>query len=136
MIGGAILIIVLSVLSTLWINGFFLSAGHNNNAYRNITFTDAVINCQNETRSRHKNQLQNLTLDDLSSRFDQATNLYRVFFHAQVSNSSRDSAAKDIYISCLVSAGRGKITAYEAFEKKETPTEPIRQEDGRLFGWP
>lgn len=132
----AALTILSSVLATLWAQGFFLDHGQKGEDYQNITFTDAVLKCENATRVRYKNLLQNLTMDDLSSRLDNGANLYRIFFIAQITQSPRDSAAVDMYVSCLINAQNGLIAEYEVLQKREPTSEPIRKDKGGIFGWP
>lgn len=132
----AALTILSSVFATLWANGFFLSYGPRREHYQNITFTDAVLKCESTTRARYNHLLQNLAMDDLSSRLDHGANLYRIFFIAEIAESLRDSARVDIYISCLVNAENGLVTEYEALQKREPTSEPIRKDKGGIFGWP
>lgn len=77
-----------------------------------------------------------LTLDDHSSRFDQAAYSYKVFFKAQMAAPKGDVGTADYFINCYVSADGGKITAFDLYEKKESETEASRQDNGGLFGWP
>ena len=134
----ALVIILTSVVSTLWWRGvLFSSLGSDAKGYQNITLTDAVITCENETRSIYKNRLRYLTLDNLSSRYENSSNLYKVYFAADV-QSGKDPAApvSQFIISCLVGAKRGNIREFEAFEKKESRPEAVRKREGGVFGWP
>jgi hypothetical protein len=131
-----LVIIILSVISTLWFRGFFPPSGHTQ-GYRNITLTDAVITCENEIREAHKQRLRHLTLDNLSSRFDEKTNFFRVFFVADLQVAKEAGAPSTPFlVSCFVGATRGDIKGIELFEKKESTTEPIQKRDGGIFGWP
>lgn len=132
-----LVIIALSVISTLWLRGIFSSGDDEGRNYQNITLTDAVITCENEIRSVHKQRLRHLTLDNLSSRYDKAANLYRVFFVADLQfGKEAGTPSSTFLIGCFVSAKRGKIKGLELFEKKESTTEPIQKRDGGIFGWP
>lgn len=132
-----LVIIALSVLSTLWFRGVFSSEENGRPNYQNITLTDAVIVCEKEIRSVHKQRLRHLTLDNLSSRYEEVANLYRVFFIADLQLSKEAGAPSSAFlIGCFVGAKRGNIKGLELFEKKENTTEPIQKRDGGIFGWP
>jgi hypothetical protein len=128
--------IFLSVLATLWTQGMIFKPWQEDEHYQNVTFTDAVIQCQNAARAQFDVLLQTLTMDDLSSRQDHDSELYRIFFNAQVAKSPNDPDAVEFYISCLVNARHGNIAEYNALEKKERASEPIRKNKGGIFGWP
>lgn len=131
-----LVIILLSVVTTLWLRGVF-SADGEGKGYQNVTLTDAVITCENQIRSEQKQRLRHLTLDNLSSRYDKAANLYRVFFIADLQiKKSAGAPSSQFLISCFVGARRGKIQAMELFEKKESTADPIEKRDGGVFGWP
>lgn len=137
LVGLALLIIVLSVLTTLWVKGALFALEGDADAYQNITFTDAVLVCETETRELYKKRLRHLVLDGLSSRYDKSTNLYRIFFISQVAvRQKTEPATNEFLISCLVSAKNGSIEKFEAFEKKEPATSPGQRDRGGVFGWP
>lgn len=127
-------IIAASVVTTVWISGVLGGRG-STSGYQNVTFTDAVLNCESQVRQTYRSQLQNLTLDDHSSRFDQPSYQYKIFFKAQMS-SKAGTTASDFYLNCYVSADRGNIATLDAYEQKEAQTEAIRKDQGGLFGWP
>lgn len=132
-----LVIMLMSVTSTLWVRGFFGSAEDDGQSYQNITLTDAIVTCENDIRRRYGNQLRHLTLDNLSSRYDRAANLYRVFFAADMP-MGKDARApsKPVVVSCVAEAKQGKINGIELFEKKDDAAEPIKKRDGGIFGWP
>ena len=133
----AAVIIGLSVATTLYFSDFLLDAieGGGSDGYRNITFTDALMKCQQENQSAFKGKLNQVAMDEHSSRFDQYSNQYKIFFKAEVHPTSEDSDGT-FYINCFVNARTGRIGAYEGMEQKASPTEAIRRNDGGLFGWP
>lgn len=128
-------IIATSIVTTLWFSGVLWGRG-DSTGYINTTFTDAQLQCEAEIKQSYGQQLRSLTFDSHSSRFDQSSHQYKIFFKAQMAGSNSTVAASSFYLSCFVSAERGKITALEAFEKKESQTEAIRKEEGGIFGWP
>ena|GEM_PF-2151131 len=135
-LGIVALTISMSVLATLWAQGFFFRHHPESATYQNVTFTDAVLKCESATRTQYNNLLRNLTMDDLSSRLDHEANIYRIFFNAQIVKSSKDSATADFYIHCLINPQSGYMAEYVALEKKESASEALRKNKGGLFGWP
>lgn len=133
---GAVGVVALSVVTTLLFSDVLLNklAGNGDGGYKNTTFTDAVISCRAHSQKAYGRQLEQLTLDDHSSRMDDAANQFKIFFKAMMVKRSDDSG--EFYINCYVSAESGRITYYEGMEQKSSPTEAIRRNDGGLFGWP
>lgn len=129
-------VMLVSATSTLWVYDFFTWGGNEEEGYQNITLTDAIITCENQVRRNYKNQLRYLTLDNLSSRYDRAANLYRVFFTADLQTGNTRAPSKPVLVSCLVEGARGKVKELDLFEKTENAAEPIKKRDGGIFGWP
>ena len=133
---GAVGVIAASIFTTLVVSGvIFNVGGGDEGGYQNVTFTDAVISCQDQTRNSFGNKLTNMVLDDHSSRFDQRSNMYKIFFQVEVTRS-KEQENNGFYVNCFVSASRGLITEFESLEQKVTQTETIRRERGGVFGWP
>ena len=136
-IASAIIVVLASILTTLYVSGFFSSLEpQDEQSYQNITFTDAVIICREQTRDAFKSSLRNQTLDDHSSRFDQTSNTYMIFFKAQMASKKNEFGFGDFFINCYVSRSRGRIASFDVYEDKESSTEAIRRNSGGLFGWP
>lgn len=135
-IGGALFIIALSIITTLWVSGVLFSSGDKGPAYKNVTFTDALITCENETRASYGSKLMRLVPDDHSSRYDSSSNQFKIFFKAAMTSSKSESGIGEFYINCYVNAERGRIADYDVYEQKDSPTEAIRKDEGGLFGWP
>lgn len=133
----AVGIIGLSVATTLYFSDFLLSkfGADGDGGYRNVTFTDALVKCQKKTRETYDGELSNITFDDHSSRFDQSANQYKIFFKADMIEHDDDSDG-GFYINCFVSARTGRIGDFEGMEQKANRAEPLRRNDGGLFGWP
>lgn len=134
-------IVAVSIITTLYITGVSSSlGGRESSGYNNVTFTDAVITCEEQTRQAYKGELQSLVLDDHSSRFEQRSNTYKIFFNASMggkSSRNRGEAGPSVFfINCYVNGSQGRISSYEAYEDKEMTTKAIRKDDGGLFGWP
>lgn len=130
----ALSVIALSVVATLGFSGnldlsSFGIGGSGENTYRNITFTDAQLACEEEARKDFGNRLKLITLDTASSRFDASSNRYRMYF--KLSMLPRLGANRDIpvnfFLNCFVHGGRGKVTHFESVEDKEDSVRPIRE---------
>lgn len=132
----AVGIALISVLATLWLSGVFGPEPRKTPGYRNITFTDALVACEDKARATHGDSLQQLVVDDHSSRFDTRTDRYKIFFTATMASFNEESAVAEFYINCFVSTYRGRITSFEIYENKEDSTDAIRQDEGGIFGWP
>lgn len=128
-------IIATSIITTLWYSGV-LWHGNDQPGYKNVTFTDALLQCEKEIKTSYGKQLRSLTFDNHSSRFDVSSYQYKVFFKAQMGSATSAAGASDFYLNCFVSAERGKIASLDAYEKKESQTEAIRKDEGGIFGWP
>lgn len=128
-------IIASSVITTLYFTGF-LWGRDSEPGYQNITFTDAVLTCEQQTRSAFPRQLRTLTIDDHSSRFAAADNQYKIFLRAMLFQPASSAGTGELFVSCMVSADRGRVTAYEALEQQTSPTNVIRRDEGGIFGWP
>lgn len=128
-------IIAASIVTTLWFSGVFGSSKPAPQ-YQNITFTDAVVKCETHIRGTYEGRLRVLMLDDHSSRFEQKSYLYRLFFKAEMTNGKSESSVGDFFINCYVDADKGRIATFETYEQQESQTEAIRRDDGGLFGWP
>ncbi len=134
----ALSIISLSVATTLFFSDFLLDKldGKDEGGYRNVTFTDAVLKCQTEARNNTKVKLQQITLDDHSSRLDENTNQFKIFLKATRAGADASEAQGTFYINCFVNGFNGRIAYYEGMEQKASRTEAIRKDEGGLFGWP
>ncbi len=135
-IWGALVIIAVSVLMTLWFSGVLFGGNGESSGYQNVTFTDAQLICENASREQYSGKLQRLNADDHSSRFDSRTNQYKIFFNATIASPQSETGSSEFFISCYVSAERGRIADYDASEKKEQRAEAIRKDEGGMFGWP
>lgn len=134
---AAVLIVVLSVCVTLFFSGAI--SGFNpmsdNRGYRNITFTDAVLGCEKETKKEFRKRLNTMTIDDHSSRYEAKDFAYRIYLVVEA--KGKESPQTSYYVNCFVSAGNGRIIAFEVLEQNESPkTEAIRKNDNNPFGFP
>lgn len=128
-------IILASIVTTLWFSGVI---GNKQPVarYQNVTFTDALVMCEKQVRGAYQGRLRVLTFDDHSSRFDPDYYLYRMFFNAVMSSDTNESGTGEFFINCYISADKGQVAKFEAYEKRESQTEAIRRDSGGMFGWP
>lgn len=135
---AAIFIIAASVGSTLYFTGAFSGfspSTDGGSGYRNVTFTDAYLECENFTRQRYGSRLQTLAPDNHSSRFDNATKEYRIYFKLQMLKPPNEPQPQPYWVNCFVSASDGDISFYEVGEAKNIPPQPVGKERGGVFGW-
>lgn len=135
-IAGALFIIAVSVFSTLWFSGILFRGAGSSGNYQNITFTDALITCEAESREQYGDKLLRIVNDDHSSRYDGKSNQYKIFFKATMASQKSESGISEFFINCYVNADRGRIADYDVYENKEQRTEAIRKDEGGMFGWP
>lgn len=132
----ALVIVVSSILTTLHFTGVLWGGGRGTEAFQNITFTDAVLTCEQRTRGEFPRQLHSLTLDDHSSRFDSLGNEYKIFLRATLLKPGSREGTGEMFVTCIVNGAHGRTTAYEALEQQNSPTDVIRRDTGGAFGWP
>lgn len=133
---AAVLMVLASIALTFYFSSPLLRmAGFDQQeGYRNVTFTDAVLSCQHEAEKTFGRKLSGLALDDHSSRRDDKRNRFLIFFHAGL--SQKDDVPAGFYIQCEVHADNGRIAVFEGLETKTSPVEAIEKNDGGMFGWP
>ena len=141
-IAAAIGVIGLSIVVTLGVRGsidlsvFGIGEG-NDGGYRNITLTDAQLECEKEARKEFGERLRFITVDSHSSRYDQKLNRYKMFFGLDVypkRGKNRDIAVH-YFLNCFVHGSRGSVTHFESLEDKEVASEPQRKPEGNIFGF-
>lgn len=137
----AVLIVVLAIASWLYMSRIDMILGKaDGEGYRNVTFTDAMLTCQNFARERYGARIRQLTLDSHSSRWEQRTGQYKLFFRTTMtgrgSTSKGVSPTADFWINCDVNGRRGKVRDFDLIEDKTQKNEAQRKRDGGLFGWP
>lgn len=132
-IAGAIAVILTAVFSTWYFSGALLEAldGDSQESYKNVTFADAVLQCQQKAQAEFPKGLTQVTLDDHSSRFDSTGKRYRLFFTVAIGGNSEAG----LYLRCTVNT-RGRILNFSVDSKQSEPTEAGRKDKGGVFGWP
>lgn len=132
----AVLIICVAIASWLYMD-YVKGMVREDKTYKNVTFTDALLTCQNYTRERYGASLKRLTMHNHSSRWDQSTRQYKIFFKADIQGKNLMQPAAEFWLACDVSGRSGKIRDYDAQEDKGLKSEAQRMNnDGGMFGWP
>lgn len=136
MIVGAVGVVLVSVVTTLLLAGggrlgWFDKSG---SGYINVTFTDAVMSCEEYTREQFGTELKTLEIDNHSSRFDNKTFLYKIFIEVGIEPRGKSTGMN--FINCFVKSSNGKITKYESWEEKEGSSAPSGGSGSNPFGWP
>lgn len=132
-VAGAIAVILTAVFTTWYFSDALLETlnGDSQEGYKNVTFADAVVQCQQKAQAEFPKGLTQVTLDDHSSRFDSLGKRYRLFFTVAIGGGSE----AELYLRCTVST-RGRILNFTVDSKQLAPTEAGRKDKGGVFGWP
>ena len=109
--------------------------GASSDAYKNVTFTDAVLACEQSTKNNYNQRIKNLMVDSHSSRYDNAYGRYKIFLKADMISEESGEVALH-YVNCFVNSSSGDIQKYEVFEDSEEEVSPVKGGDTNAFGWP
>ncbi|WP_188150804.1 hypothetical protein [Teredinibacter waterburyi] len=133
----AVTVIVLSISMTLYVTGSMpgMSGGSGADGYKNVTFNDAVLTCEAETRSKFGDRIRVLTLDNHSSRYEERELVYKIFQHMDL-NGKVGAPKVEFFVNCFVRASNGRVTKYEAFEEVEVPANTSSSDNTNMFGFP
>ena len=131
----AMLVVTLCIAAGSWLYVSYFAASNRDKAYKNVTFTDALLECRQYTRERYGDSLQHLVMDDHSSRWEQSSGVYKIFFKATLSRKG-SAEPREFWVACDVSGERGKIRDYDESEQRGTKSGVQRRNDGGIFGWP
>ena len=128
----AFFVIALSILVTLYFSGLWSSPPKE--GYKNVTFTDAVLRCEDKTRRHFGKKLKLFFVDDHSSRYDANAYMYKIFLEAFVQKSKK---RVQFFVNCYVSAERGRIKKFETFEQVDGKKGEAKTKDSdKLMIWP
>lgn len=132
---AAVGIVLISALVTAaFSSGLLEGRGGEDNKYRNITFTDATLRCEEEVDEKFRRYDSQRVLDNHSSRFENAVGLYKIFFNVF---TKRKNETAEYYVSCFVRSRDGRIDKFEVSENKEAPKgEAIKKHSDKFIEWP
>lgn len=142
-IAGSSGVIALAIIATLTVTGqidlsyFGIAGGSGKNGYRNITLTDAQLECEQEAKDEFGKRLHLITLDRHSSRFEKKSNRFKMFFNVDVypKRGKNTDIAVPHFLNCFVHGSRGSVVHFESVEDKEYSPRPQRQSTGNIFGF-
>lgn len=132
---GAIALIVLSAsITVVFTSGVLDRDDASAGGFKNITFTDATITCDEELASSFSRDESQRVLDNHSSRFENELSVYKIFYDVYVKDKKQN---KEFYVTCIVRARDGKIIKFELLEnQEESGTEPIKKGGDKFIEWP
>lgn len=138
LIGFALLLIALSVISTLYAAGvpmaFWVSEPEPEQRYRQATMSDARAACEANARVAFGDRLLGLRVDTFSSRLDRADQQYKVFMEAQIyATEAREGVPRDTFINCFTAMDSGNIELFQYARDGEQFIAPGEERRG-LFG--
>lgn len=127
-------LMAISVLITLYVSGYlsFLTSDKSQ-GYQNITFTDAAISCEKNTRKQFGRKLKNVYVDNHSSRYDSGSYSYKIFLKADALN--KENKVSLFFVNCYVSASNGQIIKFDANEDKEVQKDATHGGYRNIFNW-
>lgn len=97
---------------------------------------DAENICDKTIREEHGNNINAFAVDDHSSRMDEGSGQYKLYYTLTLyEGSSQKSGVKDFFVNCFVSASRGVVSRVEYLEQKDFKPKVIRREHGNVFGF-
>lgn len=135
---GAAAILVALVIFTMIASGVINFSGESARAgYKNTTFTDAVVTCDKEVRTTYGKRIQTLMVDNHSSRYEQDSNLYKIFLQMTL-YEKKQGEIKNMYVNCFVGAGRGSIKniVYLDGESSSSSNSESSDDGTNFFGIP
>jgi len=132
----AIVVVVGSVFFTLYLAGVLFAPreGGNSRGYNNITFTDAVLSCREDTSDTYGKRIRNLVTDNHSSRFDDQQFVYKIFLKMDLYEID-GKGVKLHYVNCFVRSSNGNIVKYEVYQD-DVPGSDKPTDDTNMFGMP
>ena len=98
------------------------------------SMTDAYIVCNDAIKSEHGEQVRSVMMDDFSSRFDEVSGRYKMFFEVDMFREKQNQAGiNKFFVNCFVSPN-GRIRALDLFEEKPYIPKAGKRTTGNAFG--
>lgn len=132
---AAVVLIFASITGTWLLKTGRLGGSGQQSGYQNVTFTDAVLTCEKNFRSRYADRILSLEIDNHSSRFDNKVFLYKIFIKSKMT-SKNNKHGNMHFVNCFVKASNGSIDKFEVLEETEVETEAVTGKETNAFGWP
>lgn len=128
------IVLVSAMVTAVFSSGVLKGGGGDDNKYRNITFTDATLRCEEEVDGEFRARDSQRVLDNHSSRFENAVGLYKIFFNVFTKSKNETT---EYYISCFIRSRDGRVDKFEVSENKEAPkSEAIKKHSDKFIEWP
>lgn len=100
------------------------------------SITEAEGICNSRVKGDYGDSLNAMTVDDFSSRYDQQSGTYKMFYQLDVYRGSGKKSGVDVfYVNCFVSASDGDIDRIDYLEQKDFKPKAIRRTHGNAFGF-
>ncbi len=136
----AIGVVALSIYAILHLNksiiGMVSGTGDKREKYKNVTLTDAQVECENHARKELSGRLKALAVDVHSTRYDELEKRFKVFMQAQLYESENARGmTKSFYVYCFSRGNRADIAQFKLVEDKDYKPAAIRKNEGGIFGW-
>lgn len=131
----AAFLVLATITGTYLIKTGSLGGDVDDNGYKNVTYTDAVLTCESTVRERFNDRIITLVTDSHSSRFDDRFFLYKIFLKANMT-SPKNEHGNMHFINCFVKSSDGRISKFEVLEESEAETEALTNQPSNAFGWP
>jgi hypothetical protein len=127
-------LIAISTLATLAVTGKVELAIKTGAPISHINEAESA--CSNRIKQDHLGNINSIALDDRSSRYDQASGQFKLFYHVEIyRNGNKQSGVSHFYTNCFVSSDDGMVWRIEYLEELDFKAKPIKREQGNPFGF-
>ena len=131
----AVLIIFVAAGTTVYVSTQFNTSSSEEEGYKNVTYTDAVLTCEAEGRAEFGQRLDQLIVDRHSSRFESDVFLYKIFLKAYTKTDIGE--VTEFFLTCFVKSSNGRISKFDVFENvKGNEGGAIKQGGEKFIEWP
>jgi len=95
---------------------------------------DAEKMCNDLIKEDHPQSLSSFAVDDFSSRFDEQTGQYQMFYEVDLKRDvNKPSGVQKYYLNCFVTS-LGRVTTFDMLKEQTFVPKPIRRTTGNAFG--
>ena len=95
---------------------------------------DAENMCNGLIREDHQENLSSFVVDDFSSRFNEETGQYMMFYEVELKRDVDNPSGVDKYfLNCFVSS-KGRLSVFDIFEERTFVPKAIKRTSGNAFG--
>jgi hypothetical protein len=131
----AVVIILSSIVTTVYVSEVMGERDSDNRGYQNVTFTDAVLACESDTKQEFGSSLSQLVIDRHSSRYDADAFVYKIFLEAYTPKGTNELS--EFFVTCYVKSSNGRVSRFDVFENVESnDSEAVRKGGDKFIEWP